>query len=229
MNDSNLPAIQTREGKEMIYYQWVPFILSLMAFFFYVPRIVWKIFSFYSGLVLPELMTAARKAAKTGKNEELMGYDKLRKVIGRQKSEHIRSGNYLNSTLSTLKEDEDNLNIDIWKEHHPSAFSGVPVVFCSIVSFIISFQTFRPATNLQNIYTYICHLPRHLIVATNHPIWKSTVMMLTEVRIYTVGAVQHCTSGFCLTVCRRATAVLGAKPIRGETFVLRKILFMEII
>uniref|UniRef100_A0A158PB08 Innexin n=1 Tax=Angiostrongylus cantonensis TaxID=6313 RepID=A0A158PB08_ANGCA len=48
MNDSNMPAVHTREGRKMIYYQWVPFILSLMAFCFYIPRGIWKIFSPYS-------------------------------------------------------------------------------------------------------------------------------------------------------------------------------------
>ncbi|PIO63766.1 Innexin, partial [Teladorsagia circumcincta] len=54
----------TAEGKE-----WVPFILSLMAFFFYIPRGVWNIFSSYSGLALADLMTAARKSAKTGADD----------------------------------------------------------------------------------------------------------------------------------------------------------------
>ncbi|VDN29564.1 unnamed protein product [Cylicostephanus goldi] len=72
MNQSNLPAAHTREGREMIYYQWVPFILSLMAFCFYIPRGVWKIFSPYSGLALADLMTAARKSAKTGAEDKLI-------------------------------------------------------------------------------------------------------------------------------------------------------------
>ncbi|VDM57329.1 unnamed protein product [Angiostrongylus costaricensis] len=62
MNDSNMPAVHTREGREMIYYQWVPFILSLMAFCFYIPRGVWKIFSPYSGsLSLFSMATTLRK------------------------------------------------------------------------------------------------------------------------------------------------------------------------
>ncbi|VDO20424.1 unnamed protein product [Haemonchus placei] len=69
MNHSNLPPADTREGREMIYYQWVPFILSLMALFFYIPRGVWNIFSSYSGLALADLMTAARKSAKTGADD----------------------------------------------------------------------------------------------------------------------------------------------------------------
>ncbi|KAL6730245.1 hypothetical protein Aduo_001229 [Ancylostoma duodenale] len=72
MNQSNLPAAHTREGREMIYYQWVPFILSLMAFCFYIPRGIWKIFSPYSGLALADLMTAARKSAKTGDEDKLI-------------------------------------------------------------------------------------------------------------------------------------------------------------
>ncbi|KAJ1355900.1 hypothetical protein KIN20_013471 [Parelaphostrongylus tenuis] len=72
MNDSNMPAAHTREGREMIYYQWVPFILSLMAFCFYIPRGIWKIFSPYSGLALADLMTAARRSAKTGEEDKMI-------------------------------------------------------------------------------------------------------------------------------------------------------------
>ncbi|KAE9419237.1 hypothetical protein Angca_004838, partial [Angiostrongylus cantonensis] len=72
MNDSNMPAVHTREGRKMIYYQWVPFILSLMAFCFYIPRGIWKIFSPYSGLALADLMTAARRSAKTGEEDKMI-------------------------------------------------------------------------------------------------------------------------------------------------------------
>ncbi|CAI4229928.1 unnamed protein product [Auanema sp. JU1783] len=64
MNDTNLPAEHRREDKEMIYYQWVPFILVLMALFFYLPRAVWNIFSRYSDLAVSDMMNAARHSAK---------------------------------------------------------------------------------------------------------------------------------------------------------------------
>ncbi|KJH51077.1 Innexin [Dictyocaulus viviparus] len=43
-----------------------------MAFCFYIPRGVWKIFSPYSGLALADLMTAARRSAKTGDDVKMI-------------------------------------------------------------------------------------------------------------------------------------------------------------
>ena len=45
-------------------FQWVPFILSVMAFFFYLPRGIWRGLSTYSGLALSDMMTAARVSQK---------------------------------------------------------------------------------------------------------------------------------------------------------------------
>ncbi|CAJ0575381.1 unnamed protein product, partial [Mesorhabditis spiculigera] len=73
MNETNLPPVHTREDKEMIYYQWVPFILLLMGLMFYVPRGIWKIFSVYSGLTLPVMMQEARKAGKAGNDAKMPG------------------------------------------------------------------------------------------------------------------------------------------------------------
>ncbi|KAK5975767.1 hypothetical protein GCK32_012380 [Trichostrongylus colubriformis] len=102
MNQSNLPAAHTREGREMIYYQWVPFILSLMALFFYIPRGVWNIFSSYSGLALADLMTAARKSAKTGADDPFIPSiaSTLRKV---HTSKVTRYGSNLFNLYVTMK------------------------------------------------------------------------------------------------------------------------------
>ncbi|CAB3407339.1 unnamed protein product [Caenorhabditis bovis] len=64
MNESNLPAAHTREDREMVYYQWVPFILLLMALFFCLPRAIWAIFPSYSGLTVADMVTSAREASE---------------------------------------------------------------------------------------------------------------------------------------------------------------------
>ncbi|CAD6194742.1 unnamed protein product [Caenorhabditis auriculariae] len=64
MSDENLPPAEARASREMIYYQWVPFILLGMAFLFGVPRVVWSLCSTYSGLAIADLMSAARMSAR---------------------------------------------------------------------------------------------------------------------------------------------------------------------
>lgn len=43
------PKANRDEGKVVGYYQWIPFILLLQAFMFYVPKIIWRILSNLSG------------------------------------------------------------------------------------------------------------------------------------------------------------------------------------
>uniref|UniRef100_A0A8R1IEB1 Innexin n=2 Tax=Caenorhabditis japonica TaxID=281687 RepID=A0A8R1IEB1_CAEJA len=62
--DSNLPDVETREDREMIYYQWVPFLLIIQALFFCIPRAYWIIYPSYSGLTIADMITAARKTGK---------------------------------------------------------------------------------------------------------------------------------------------------------------------
>ncbi|CAI5438794.1 unnamed protein product [Caenorhabditis angaria] len=64
MNETNLPAANTREDREMIYYQWVPFILIIMALCFCIPRAFWIIFPSYSGLTIADIIKAARTSGK---------------------------------------------------------------------------------------------------------------------------------------------------------------------
>ncbi|PAV57384.1 hypothetical protein WR25_00304 isoform G [Diploscapter pachys] len=49
MNDTNLPAVEKRENLEMRYYQWVPFILAIMAATLYIPRLFWRAMQTISG------------------------------------------------------------------------------------------------------------------------------------------------------------------------------------
>lgn len=61
-------------GRHLSYYQWVPVILALQAFFFQMPYIFWATRSRLSGLNLPSLMHGAFKLTEVlGKEEERRG------------------------------------------------------------------------------------------------------------------------------------------------------------
>ncbi|KAL7668210.1 hypothetical protein ACOME3_008922 [Neoechinorhynchus agilis] len=53
-----------RKSQEIRYYQWVPFILSLQAFFFYFPRILWRTGNSRYGINIVSLVDAAQKYEK---------------------------------------------------------------------------------------------------------------------------------------------------------------------
>lgn len=48
-----------RHEHELKYYQWTPFILLLMAIFFYIPHECWRVLSLRSGVDLKDLIEAA--------------------------------------------------------------------------------------------------------------------------------------------------------------------------
>ncbi|CAL2029434.1 hypothetical protein CAEBREN_31716 [Caenorhabditis brenneri] len=51
-----------REGAEIGYYQWVPFILGLQAILFYLPSLFWRLMNFNSGVALKKMLYGAKKA-----------------------------------------------------------------------------------------------------------------------------------------------------------------------
>ncbi|CAJ0565216.1 unnamed protein product, partial [Mesorhabditis spiculigera] len=63
MNDSNLPVQGQRQTHEMVYYQWVPFILLGMSLFLYLPRYLWTSMQKRLGLDLPSITDNLRKSA----------------------------------------------------------------------------------------------------------------------------------------------------------------------
>ncbi|CAF4487528.1 unnamed protein product, partial [Didymodactylos carnosus] len=60
------------------YYQWTPFIILLMALFFYLPRMIWRALSVRSGIDLLDIIEAAGES-KTVK--EVSDHDEMVKYI----------------------------------------------------------------------------------------------------------------------------------------------------
>ncbi|VDM57330.1 unnamed protein product [Angiostrongylus costaricensis] len=64
MNDPNLPHITHREQQELPYYQWVQFVLVLLAFCFYLPHIYWRSINWWSGIQLRAIVKACCELPK---------------------------------------------------------------------------------------------------------------------------------------------------------------------
>ena len=56
--------------REIIYYQWMPFILLSMAFMFYLPHFVWKSFNSKSGVDADNILDAAESFSRAEKIEK---------------------------------------------------------------------------------------------------------------------------------------------------------------
>lgn len=50
---------RSRRARVLNYYQWTPFIILLMALFFYLPRLFWRSLSVRSGIDLLDIINAA--------------------------------------------------------------------------------------------------------------------------------------------------------------------------
>ncbi|EPB68771.1 Innexin [Ancylostoma ceylanicum] len=64
LNDPNLPNIPHREKQELPYYQWVQFVLVLLAFCFYLPHIYWRSVNWWSGIQLRAIVRASCELPK---------------------------------------------------------------------------------------------------------------------------------------------------------------------
>ncbi|CBY25205.1 Innexin [Caenorhabditis elegans] len=61
--DDNLPEVVNREYTMVSYYQWVPFFLVYVAFSFYAPCLIWRLFYDKSGIRLKDIMGFANDKA----------------------------------------------------------------------------------------------------------------------------------------------------------------------
>jgi len=67
-----------RKERQLNYYQWTPFIILLMALFFYLPRLIWRALSVRSGIDLLDIVEAADDTKSVKEFDER---DKLIKYI----------------------------------------------------------------------------------------------------------------------------------------------------
>ena len=59
-HSDKIPKIQDRKKEsEILYYQWIPFLLIVKAFVFYIPRLSWNIFGMRSGIQISDLVESA--------------------------------------------------------------------------------------------------------------------------------------------------------------------------
>ncbi|KAK6017549.1 Innexin [Ostertagia ostertagi] len=73
--DDEIPnSVDTRVAQQLIYYQWVPFIMALEAAFFYLPVIFWSHVNNRSGLNVENLVrmaVAAETAEDSGREKKV--------------------------------------------------------------------------------------------------------------------------------------------------------------
>ncbi len=73
--DENIPKDPSLKKKgEIKYYQWVAFVILFQAFFFYIPRIVWRTFSLRAGLNITDLVEAADNYKSSNNVQGARGY-----------------------------------------------------------------------------------------------------------------------------------------------------------
>ncbi|CAJ0944291.1 unnamed protein product, partial [Mesorhabditis belari] len=81
MDDPLMPGHQTREDKELQYYQWVQFVLILMAFCFYLPHTFWRSVNWQSGIQVKAIVEQAVKFPALNEKERKENIDKVTKHI----------------------------------------------------------------------------------------------------------------------------------------------------
>lgn len=91
-NDTIPPNKLSREKAEINYYQWVPFIFLLAAFFFYLPRMLWRSMNTRSGIDLQYLVTKSDVDITVGA---------IQHYCGSKEEKNFRGNRFLRSLFCT--------------------------------------------------------------------------------------------------------------------------------
>ncbi|KAK6055185.1 innexin-3 domain protein [Cooperia oncophora] len=83
MNDPNMPSLAYREKAELPYYQWVQFVLVLLAFCFYLPHVYWRSVNWWSGIQLRAIVKACCELPKEDVAKRQEGIEKIANHIYR--------------------------------------------------------------------------------------------------------------------------------------------------
>ena len=70
-----------REHREILYYQWLPFVMLIQALFFYLPSVVWHAFNQKAGVDCDSILATANKYQYEQKEE---GRNRLQRLIANQ-------------------------------------------------------------------------------------------------------------------------------------------------
>ena len=103
--NETIPNSKTTRGKaEIGYYQWVPFILLTSAFFFYLPRLLWRSMNTRSGINLQGLVKKTNANAISSSIELYCDpYEKSSSLLSRSlRSLCCTSGKHLGNYLSVI-------------------------------------------------------------------------------------------------------------------------------
>lgn len=57
--DKTPKSLDVKKENELLYYQWIPFVLVVKAFLFYIPRILWNTFGLRSGVQISDLVESS--------------------------------------------------------------------------------------------------------------------------------------------------------------------------
>ncbi|XP_045178288.2 innexin unc-9-like [Mercenaria mercenaria] len=69
ISDTIPTDVNVRSNAELTYYQWVPLILTFMAFMFKFPNLLWKMMNTHTGLNLIKMVSIAEKTMLSSKDE----------------------------------------------------------------------------------------------------------------------------------------------------------------
>ncbi|CAI4230066.1 unnamed protein product [Auanema sp. JU1783] len=104
MDDPNMPDHYSREETKLQYYQWVNFVLVLLALGFFLPHVLWRSLNWWSGLQVRAIVKAC---------SEIKDDDKRAASI-KAITNHIKNTLYQNRHIAVLSRFEKNYTSNFW-------------------------------------------------------------------------------------------------------------------